>query len=94
MRIDRRCEVMRGDWRAPKHGQDRDALGPHRRRDVLSDAEIEIHHRGIFATKARARFAVAEFIEVFCSRKRMHSSRTNSTPAQALTDYRSAAVAV
>ena len=53
----------------------------------------EMYYRFTFATKARARFAVAEFIEVFYNRKRMHSSIGYRTPAQALNDYRSAALA-
>jgi len=53
----------------------------------------EMYYRHVFATKARARFAVAEFIEVFYNRKRMHSSIGYRTPAQALNDYRSAALA-
>lgn len=53
----------------------------------------EMYSRYVFATKTRARFAVAEFIEVFYNRKRMHSSIGYRTPAQALTDHRSAALA-
>ena len=51
----------------------------------------EMYHRHHFATKAHARFAVAEYIEVFYNRKRMHSAIGYRTPAQALTDYRTAA---
>jgi len=39
------------------------------------------------------RFAVAEYIEVFYNRKRMHSSIDYRTPAQALNDYQTAAQA-
>ena len=53
----------------------------------------EMYYRHIFATKARARFAVAEYIEAFYNRKRMHSSIGYRTPAQALNDYHSAALA-
>ncbi len=53
----------------------------------------EMYYRYVFATKARARFAVAEFIEVFYNRKRMHSSFQYRTPAQALADYQTAAQA-
>ena len=53
----------------------------------------EMYYRYVFVTKARARFAVAEYIEVFYNRKRMHSSIGYRTPAQALNDYRSAALA-
>lgn len=34
----------------------------------------EMYHRRRFVTKAQARFAVAEYIEVFYNRKRMHST--------------------
>ena len=53
----------------------------------------EMYYRQAFATKARARFAVAEYIEVFYNRKRMHSSIGYRTPAHALNDYRTAAQA-
>lgn len=53
----------------------------------------EMYHRQRFTTKARARFAVADYIEVFHNRKRMHSTLGHRTPAQALNDYRSAAAA-
>ncbi len=53
----------------------------------------EMYYRQAFATKARARFAVAEYIEVSCNRKRMHTSIGYRTPAQALNDYRTAAQA-
>ena len=53
----------------------------------------EMYYRQAFATKARSRFAVAEYIEVFYNRKRMHSSIGYRTPAQALNDYRTAAQA-
>jgi len=52
-----------------------------------------MYYRQSFATKARARFAVAEYIEVFYNRRRMHSSIDYRTPAQALNDYRTAAQA-
>ena len=53
----------------------------------------EMYYRFSFATRARARFAVAEYIEVFYNRKRMHSTIDYRTPAQALNDYRGAAAA-
>ena len=53
----------------------------------------EMYYRYSFATRARARFAVAEYIEVFYNRKRMHSTIGHRTTAQALNDYRSAAAA-
>ncbi len=36
---------------------------------------------------ARARFAVAEYIEVFHNRKRLHSTLGYRTPAQAFADH-------
>ena len=53
----------------------------------------EMYYRQAFATKARAQFAVAGYIEVFFNRKRMHSSIGYRTPAHALNDYRTAAQA-
>ena len=54
----------------------------------------EMYHRHRFATKARARFAVADYIEVFHNRKRMHSALGHRIPTQALHNYRrTAAVA-
>ena len=53
----------------------------------------EMYYRFSFVTRARARFAVAEYIEVFYNRKRMHSTIDYRTPMQALNDYRSAAAA-
>jgi putative transposase len=53
----------------------------------------EMYYRQSFATRARARFAVAEYIEVFHNRKRLHSTLGYRTPFEALTDYRTAATA-
>lgn len=53
----------------------------------------EMYHRQTFATRARARFAVAEYIEVFYNRRRLHSTLGYRTPFEALTDYRTAATA-
>ena len=47
----------------------------------------EMYHRHRFPTRARARFAVAEYIEVFYNRKRKHSTLGYRTPAQALAEY-------
>lgn len=47
----------------------------------------EMYYRHVFATHARARFAVAEYIEVFYNRKRLHSSLGYRTPFEALTDF-------
>ncbi|WP_344089050.1 IS3 family transposase [Luedemannella helvata] len=47
----------------------------------------EMYHRQAFPTRVRARFAVAEYIEVFYNRQRLHSTLGYRTPAEALTDY-------
>ena len=47
----------------------------------------EMYYRQRFLTRARARFAVAEYIEVFYNRQRLHSTLGYRTPAEALTDY-------
>jgi transposase InsO family protein len=47
----------------------------------------EMYHRQSFATRARARFAVAEYIEVFYNRQRLHSTLGYRTPAEALNRY-------
>src|SRR3954451_12969875 len=51
----------------------------------------EMYHRQTFTARARARFAVAEYIEVFYNRRRLHSTLGYRTPFEALTDYRTAA---
>jgi putative transposase len=53
----------------------------------------EMYYRQSFATRARARFAVAEDIEVSYNRRWLHSTLGYRTPFQALTDYRTAATA-
>ena len=53
----------------------------------------EMYYRQSFATRARARFAVAEYIEIFYNRKRLQSTLGYRTPFEALTDYRTAATA-
>jgi transposase InsO family protein len=44
--------------------------------------------RKAFPDRARARFAVADYIEVFYNRKRLHSSLGYRSPAEALTEFR------
>jgi putative transposase len=53
----------------------------------------EMYYRTSFATHARARFAVADYIEVFYNRQRLHSALGYRTPAEALTDYHQQAAA-
>ena len=53
----------------------------------------EMYYCHTFDTRARARFAVAEYIEVFYNRKRHHSTLGYRTPAQALTDHHKTATA-
>ena len=47
----------------------------------------EMYYRERFATRARARFAVAEYIEIFYYRRRLHSHLGYRTPAEALADH-------
>jgi putative transposase len=53
----------------------------------------EMYYRHTFVTRARARFAVAEYIEVFYNRRRLHSTLGYRTPFEALTNHRTAAAA-
>ncbi|WP_345703397.1 integrase core domain-containing protein, partial [Pseudonocardia eucalypti] len=53
----------------------------------------EMYYRQWFATKARARFAVAEYIEVFYNRRRLHSHLGYRTPAEALAEHQARAAA-
>jgi putative transposase len=53
----------------------------------------EMYYRQAFPTRSRARFAVAEYIEVFYNRRRLHSTLGYRTPFEALTDYRTAVTA-
>jgi transposase InsO family protein len=53
----------------------------------------EMYHRHSWPTRARARFAVAEYIEVFYNRRRLHSALGYRTPLEALTDHHRAATA-
>ena len=53
----------------------------------------EMYYRQSFATRTRARSAVADYIETFYNRRRLHSTLGYRTPFEALTDYRTAATA-
>lgn len=50
----------------------------------------EMYYRRSWPTRARARFAVADYIEVFYNRRRLHSSLGYRTPLEALTDFNTA----
>jgi transposase InsO family protein len=53
----------------------------------------EMYYRQDFPDRARARFAIAEYIEVFYNRRRLHSTLGYRTPAEALTGFQTAATA-
>jgi putative transposase len=53
----------------------------------------EMYHRQAFPTRARARFAVADYIEVSCNRRRLHSTLGYRTPAEVLTELQNPATA-
>lgn len=53
----------------------------------------EMYYRTTFTTRARARFAVADYIEVFYNRRRLHSTLDYRTPFEVLTEHRTAATA-
>jgi len=53
----------------------------------------EMYHRESFPTRARARFAVADYVEVFYNRQRLHSTLNYRTPAEALADHHTQAAA-
>ena len=48
----------------------------------------ELVHRTVFPTRERARTAIAEYIEVFYNRQRLHSGIGYKTPAEAAAQYR------
>jgi putative transposase len=52
-----------------------------------------MYYRQSFLTRARARLVGADYIEVFYNRQRLHSALGYRTPAEALTDYQTAAPA-
>jgi len=47
-----------------------------------------MYHHQQFSTRAQARFAVADYIEIFYNRIRLHSTLGYRTPAEALTEFR------
>jgi putative transposase len=56
--------------------------------------ENEMYYRQRFETRAKARFAVAEYIEIFYNRQRLHSHLGYRTPAEALADHQARAAAL
>jgi len=52
----------------------------------------ELVYRTAFPTPTKARAAIAEYIEVFYNRRRLHSTLGYRTPAQAETDYMTAQI--
>jgi transposase InsO family protein len=46
-----------------------------------------MYHRQRFDTRTCARFAVAEYIEIFYNRQRLHSTLGYHTPAEALAQH-------
>ena len=50
----------------------------------------EMYYRQSFPDRARARFAVADYIEVFYNRRRLHSALGCRTPLEALTEFQTA----
>jgi putative transposase len=59
----------------------------------FSALKNEMYHRQAFPDRARARFAVADYIEVFYNRQRLHSTLGYQTPLEALAEFRMAATA-
>jgi putative transposase len=53
----------------------------------------EMYQWQAFPTRAKARFAVAGYIEVFYNRQRLHSALGYRTPAEVLTEFQNAATA-
>ena len=47
----------------------------------------ECYHRQHFPTRAHARFAVADYIEIFYNRQRLHSAPGYRTPTEALDEH-------
>ena len=54
----------------------------------FSALKNEMYHHQQFSTRGRARFAVADYIEIFYNRIRLHSTLGYRTPAEALTEFR------
>ena len=48
----------------------------------------ELVHRTVFATRAKARAAIANFIEIWYNRQRLHSVLGYRTPAEVRENYK------
>ncbi len=57
---------------------------------LFATLKNSMYYRQAFATRSRERFAIAECIEVFYNRRRLHSTLGYRTPLQALTDHQTA----
>ena len=55
--------------------------------------KYEMYHRASWPTRRRARYAVAEYIEVYYNRRRLHSSLGYRTPHDVLIEHANAAAA-
>jgi putative transposase len=60
---------------------------------LFATLKNEMYYRQAFPTRAHARFAVADYIEVFYNRQRLHSTLGYRTPAEVLTEIQNAATA-
>lgn len=47
----------------------------------------ELIHRTVFPTREKARTAIAEYIEVFYNRRRLHSGLGYKTPLEVATEF-------
>jgi transposase InsO family protein len=52
----------------------RQLLGQCRRRELLCDAQDQLVHDADWSTRAEARSAIFEYLEIFYNRRRRHSS--------------------
>lgn len=62
-------------------------------KSFFASLKTEMYHREMFPTRVRARYAVADYIEVFYNRKRLHSGLGYRTPVEAYRDHLTASAA-